>query len=161
MQRILFTALLLSVWALPCFAQSQTETTENIAPPQFEQQDETPAPSYEPQKFAVLQTLDKITARTATVTIPVGKPQAVGPLFVDVKSCQKTPPSEPPEEAAFLQVWEAKPMPKTKQQKKEDAAGGLSQWVFSGWMYASTPALSAMNHPIYDVWLKDCVAKAS
>ncbi len=140
----------------------QTETAVNNAPPVLDAPKEAVQPTYEPQKFAVLQTLDKITARTTTVTVPVGKPQAVGALFMDVKTCQKTPPSEQPEAAAFLQVWEAKPMPKTKQQQKEDAqSGGPSQWVFSGWMFASSPALSAMNHPIYDVWLKDCVSSAS
>lgn len=145
---------------LAAVAQDQTETVVNNASPVLEVPgDAPPVPTYEPQKFAVLQTLDKITARTATVTIPVGKPQAVGPLFLDVKSCQKTPPSETPEAAAFLQVWEAKPIPKTKQQIKEEAqSGGASQWVFSGWMFASSPALSSMNHPIYDVWLKDCIA---
>lgn len=127
-----------------------------IAAPQTPppEQDETfpePPPAYEQQKYAVLQTLDKVTARTATVTLPVGKPSAVGPLFVEVQTCQKTPPTEQPEAAAFLQVWEAKPKNQTADNRTQ------SQWVFSGWMFASSPALSAMNHPIYDVWVKDCV----
>jgi len=113
----------------------------------------TPPPQYEAQKYAVLQTLDKVTARTATVTIPINKPTAVGPLFVEVKACQKTPPTEQPESAAFLQIWEAKPKAATMDSESKPQ----SQWVFSGWMFASSPALSAMNHPIYDVWVKDCV----
>lgn len=112
-------------------------------------------PSYEAQKYAVLQTLDKLTARTATVTVPVGQPSAVGPIFIDVKTCQKTPPTELPESAAFLQVWEAKPQAHSKTPAQDDNAP--SQWVFSGWMFASSPALSAMDHPVYDVWLKDCI----
>lgn len=112
---------------------------------------EPPPVQWEKQKFAVLQTLDKVTARTATLTLPVNRPSAVGPLFIDVKTCQKTPPTEQPEAAAFLQVWEAKPKSATADNRTE------SQWVFSGWMFASSPALSAMNHPIYDVWVKDCV----
>lgn len=111
----------------------------------------SPLPSYEPTKYVILQTLDKVTARTHTVTVPVGKPTAVGPLFIDVKSCQKTPPTETPESAVFMQIWEAKPKSQQKDSTKQE-----SQWVFSGWMFASSPALSAMNHPIYDVWLKEC-----
>ena len=34
-----------------------------------------------------------------------------------------------------------------------------SRWIFSGWMFASSPALSAMNHPVYDVWVIDCIGK--
>jgi hypothetical protein len=131
------------------------------APVQNLDQIEIPPPTYEQKKFAVLQTLDKVTARTATVTVTVGQPQAVGPLFLDVKSCQKTPPSEQPEAAAFLQVWEAKPKAKKRseikqQQKRGTSTKPASQWVFSGWMFVASPALSAMDHPIYDVWLKDC-----
>lgn len=110
----------------------------------------SPLPTFEPMKYAILQTLDKVTARTQTVTLPIGKASAVGPIFAEVKTCQKTPPTEQPEAAAFLQVWEAKPKAEQTGQETE------SQWVFSGWMFASSPALSAMDHPIYDVWLKDC-----
>jgi hypothetical protein len=137
----IFLALLL-ILALPAFAQEETESVP-----------------YEQKKFAVLQTLDKLTARTSHVTVPVGKPVAVGPLFLDVKTCQKTPATELPEAAAFIQVWEAKPKPKIKKKarRESEADAPPSQWVFSGWMFASSPALSAMNHPIYDVWVKDCV----
>lgn len=143
--------------------QLQTETVESIAPPLTTppgdaDASQPPLPTYENKKIAVLQTLDKLTARTATVTVPVGKVQAVGPLFLDVKSCHKTPPNEQPEAAAFLQVWEAKPKQKVKHAAMDK--GGVSQWVFSGWMFASSPALSAMDHAIYDVWLKDCVDTA-
>lgn len=119
------------------------------------QQDEFKAPpvAWEKQPYAVLQTLDKVTARTATITLPINKPSAVGPLFVEVKTCQKTPPTEQPEATGFLQIWEAKPKTATADNRTQ------SQWVFSGWMFTSSPALSAMNHPVYDVWLKDCVSK--
>jgi hypothetical protein len=138
---------------------AETKTSGVVAPPTTPAPipvNATPAPppSYEKKKYAVLQTLDKLTARTNTVTITVGQPTAVGPIFIDVKTCQKTPPSELPESAAFLQVWEAKPKSKAKNAKPDTAEE--SQWVFSGWMFASSPALSAMNHPVYDVWIKDC-----
>ena len=100
----------------------------------------------EPQKVAKLRTLDKITARTMTFEADVGSTVKFGPLFIKVRACHKTPPMETPESAAFLQIWE-----NSLREKKP-------QWVFSGWMFASSPALSAMDHAVYDVWVLDCLA---
>lgn len=91
-----------------------------------------------------LQTLDKVTARTMTFNARVGSTVKFGPLFIKVQSCRKNPPIEQPESAAFLQIWEIN--------HEEE-----SEWVFSGWMFASSPALSPMDHPIYDVWVLDCL----
>ncbi|MCB1784399.1 MAG: DUF2155 domain-containing protein [Alphaproteobacteria bacterium] len=91
-----------------------------------------------------LRSLDKITARTMTFDARVGSTLKFGSLYMKVQSCQKTTPIEQPESAAFLQIWEI-------DAKKQ------SHWVFSGWMFSSSPALSAMDHPIYDVWLIDCL----
>lgn len=93
-----------------------------------------------------LQSIDKITGRTLTFEARVGSTVKYGPLYIKVQSCRKAPPIEQPESAAFLQIWEVTP--------KDD-----SKWVFSGWMFASSPALSAMDHPIYDVWVLDCLDK--
>ncbi|CAO3373500.1 DUF2155 domain-containing protein [Azospirillum argentinense] len=92
---------------------------------------------------AKLQGLDKITARTSTFTIAVGETKALGSLRITLRACKENPPIEPPETAAFLEVIENKP-------------GEQSEPVFSGWMFASSPALSAMEHPIYDVWVLSC-----
>ena len=91
-----------------------------------------------------LQSLDKATARTMTFEARVGSTLKFGPLYIKVQSCQKTPPIEQPEAAAFMQIWEVD-------------TNKNAQWVFSGWMFASSPALSPMDHPIYDVWLLDCL----
>ena len=93
-----------------------------------------------------LQSLDKVTARTMTFEANVGATIKFGTLYIKVQSCRKAPPIETPEAAAFLQVWEVAP----KSEK--------SEWIFSGWMFASSPALSPMDHPIYDVWVLDCLA---
>lgn len=93
-----------------------------------------------------LRSLDKLTARTATFEARVGSTIQYGPLYIKVQACRKAPPIEQPESAAFLQIWEIDP--KTEK----------SEWVFSGWMFASSPALSPMDHPIYDVWVLDCLA---
>ncbi len=99
--------------------------------------------SAEPYSMAVLQGLDKVTARVSTIEAPVGDTVRFGTLEIIARSCDKKPPEEPPESAAFLDVWEVRP--------NEPALS-----VYRGWMFASSPALSAMEHPVYDVWVIDC-----
>ncbi len=96
-----------------------------------------------PYKVAVLQGLDKVTARVSTIKAPIGSTVRFGTLEVIVRECDKRPPEEPPESAAFLDIWEA---------REGEAAVSL----FRGWMFASSPALSALEHPVYDVWVLDC-----
>lgn len=92
---------------------------------------------------AVLQGLDKVTARVSTFSAPIGMAVRFGTLEVVVDTCVKKPPEEPPETAAFLDIYEIKPdVPRQK--------------IFSGWMFASSPGLNPLEHPVYDVWLKDC-----
>ncbi len=92
-----------------------------------------------------LQSLDKTTARTMTFDARVGSTIKFGPLYIRIQACRKAPPMEQPESAAFLQIWEV------------DLKTDEPEWVFSGWMFASSPALSAMDHPVYDVWVIDCL----
>jgi hypothetical protein len=108
-------------------------------------------PDFEPQPIAIIQTLDKVTGVTRRQEIPVGKAVPLGPLYAMIKSCQKTPPDDPPEAAAFVQVWES-----VLSAENPDPSSAETRWVFSGWMFASSPALSAMDHPVYDVWVIDC-----
>ena len=92
-----------------------------------------------------LQALDKATARTVTLEASVGSTIEYGSVFIKVQACRKADPLDKPENAAFLQVWEI-PVNSDK-----------SEWIFSGWMFSSSPALSAMHHPVYDVWVLDCM----
>ena len=92
---------------------------------------------------AVLQGLDKITARVSTFEIEVGKLGFFGVLSIKVKSCKKKPPMEPPEKVAFLVINDLKPGEKMIE-------------VFKGWMFASSPSLHGLEHPVYDVWVLDC-----
>jgi len=95
--------------------------------------------------IAVLRTIDKISARTRTFEVPVDKTVKFGnSLFIRLRACRKSSPLDQPESAAFLQIWEKK------------ANDYKSKWIFSGWMFASNPSLSAMDHPVYDVWVIDC-----
>lgn len=93
---------------------------------------------------AMLQGLDKITGRVSTFAAPIGKPVRFGTLQITAQSCVKHPPEEEPEASAFLKI--------------EDLRTGQSApvSVFSGWMFASSPALNALEHPVYDVWMLDC-----
>ena len=93
---------------------------------------------------AVLQGLDKVTGRVQTIDAPVGATIHFGTLEIVARTCRKRPPEEQPESAAFLDIWEIKP---------HEAALSL----FRGWMFASSPALSPLEHPVYDVWVLDCV----
>lgn len=103
--------------------------------------------TYEDYPVVRLRSLDKITARTMTFEAKVGSTVRFGDIYIKVQSCRKPPPVEKPESAAFLQIWEVDEM--------EDK----SRWIYSGWMFASSPALSAMDHPIYDVWVQDCLGR--
>jgi len=96
----------------------------------------------------VLRTLDKVTATTKDYTIPVGDELKYGSLTVKVRHCEKRPPEDIPETYAFLQIDD----------KKLDGKGksGEIERVFSGWMMASKPAVSALDHGVYDVWVLDC-----
>jgi hypothetical protein len=93
---------------------------------------------------AVLRALDKVTARISTIEAPVGEPVTFGTLRIIARTCDKRPPEEPPESAAFLHVEESRP-------------NEVPVLVFRGWMFASSPAVSAMDHPVYDIWVLDCV----
>ena len=104
--------------------------------------------TFEPNDTAVLRTLDKVTARTSTVSVPVGTPHRFGTLDVTVQACQQTPPEERPESAAFVEIVDRPP------ERRPEV-------VFTGWMFASSPALSALQHPIYDVWVIGCKTVAS
>ncbi len=97
-----------------------------------------------PGTGAILQALDKVTARTTRLDIPVGKTATFGTLRILVHACRKAPPEDTPESAAHLDIVEIRP-------------GAAEKPLFSGWMFASSPALSALEHPVYDIWVKDCV----
>ncbi len=91
-----------------------------------------------------IQTLNKSTARKVTLEGRVGQTIEYGSLFIKIQACRKSEPLDTPENAAFLQIWEV-PIGKDK-----------SEWAFSGWMFSSSPAVSAMDHAVYDVWVLEC-----
>ncbi len=91
----------------------------------------------------VLAALDKITTQLSTIEIRQDQSVRFGTLNITLRYCRTSPPEETPESVAFLEITD---VGHNNQEKK----------VFTGWMFASSPALSPLEHPVYDVWVKDC-----
>jgi hypothetical protein len=92
---------------------------------------------------AELQGLDKVTARTQRFYAPVGETTRFGTLEVTVGDCLVNTPDAPPESVAYLTIVDHKP-------------GQPEEKLFAGWMFASTPSLSALDHGVYDVRVLAC-----
>jgi hypothetical protein len=92
---------------------------------------------------AELQGLDKVTARTQRFYAPVGETTRFGTLAVTVGDCLVNTPDAPPESVAYLTIVDHKP-------------GQPEEKLFAGWMFASTPSLSALDHGVYDVRVLAC-----
>jgi hypothetical protein len=102
--------------------------------------------NYTQQDYAVLKILDKVTAKTFTVQAKVNTPFKFGWIEVTVKTAKKTPPEEEPEDVAFIEVFAQQPMKK-------------SEHVFSGFIFSSSPSISAIEHPRYDIRLSNCLTE--
>lgn len=141
-----------AAWLTPIAALAQTVSPAGSLPAANDSPDpaagDSGLPPQEPMDTkdrAVLQGLDKITARVFEFEAPIGEAVHFGSFVIVVQSCTKTPPEEPPESTAFLEITDVRP----------DQPFRL---VFKGWMFASSPALSAVEHPVYDVWVTGCRA---
>ena len=95
----------------------------------------------------VFQGLDKITARIKTFEIQVGIPKKFGILDIDLQKCVYSLPLDEPESIAYIKVLD-------KSENYSVTKDKLS--IFEGWIFASSPALNAMEHPVYDVSLISC-----
>ena len=94
-----------------------------------------------------LRALDKITGRASVVLAPLNVPVTFKTLTIVARSCYSTPASETPETSAFLQI-------------DDHRVDQPDRRVFTGWMYASSPGLNGMQHPLYDVWAISCRTNA-
>ena len=93
---------------------------------------------------AQMQAMDKITGRVSVIEVPVNSEVAFGSFSIVVRACKTTPPEETPENYAFVDV-------------ADSSFGKMPFNIFKGWMMSSSPALNAVEHPIYDVWLLKCI----
>ncbi len=96
-----------------------------------------------PAKYVTLRGLDKVTARVFDLDAEVGKTFRFGNLEIEIHACDKTPEVEIPECKAYLEIWENK-------------ANETPKRYFSSWMFSSSPSISAMDHPVYDIWISGC-----
>lgn len=93
--------------------------------------------------FAVFNGLDKITGVTTTFEVKVGEEKQFGAMLVKADVCFTRPVTEEPKTTSFVQIDE---IGSDKQRRR----------LFSGWMFAQSPGLNALEHPVYDVWLINC-----
>jgi hypothetical protein len=96
---------------------------------------------------AVFAALDKVTGRISHLDIPMNETVQFGALKVTPRVCNTRPPTEPPHTDAFVEVDEIK-------------LSGEIQRIFTGWMFAESPGLHAVEHPVFDVWLTKCNTSA-
>lgn len=91
-----------------------------------------------------MQAMDKITGRVSVIEAPVNSEIRFGSFSIVVRACKTRPPEETPENYAFVDVV-------------DNYNGENPVNIFKGWMLSSSPALNAVEHPIYDVWLLQCL----
>ena len=94
-------------------------------------------------KVAVFSALDKVTATIKTLTVPLNETREFGGLKVTPRVCFSRPPTEQPKTTSFVDVQEVQ-------------LDGHEKKIFSGWMFAESPGLNAVEHPVFDVWLTGC-----
>jgi len=122
----------------------------------------TGASALEPRSGVKLRALDKITGNSTDLTAKVGDTLKFGRLSVTVRACFQAPPQDTPESAAFLEIHAlgAAARETAAQKAGKETRGpkpiGPDGLLFSGWMFASSPGLSALEHPTYDVWVISC-----
>lgn len=120
--------------------------------------------NYQQHDTVMLRALDKITGRSTDFEMLIGEPKVYGSLRIDLKTCYQTPPEEPPESAAFLKITSAtskqvQTMAEPRDLTEEETTVSEAEDAdvrFSGWMFASSPGLSALEHPVYDIWVIAC-----
>jgi hypothetical protein len=92
---------------------------------------------------AVFSGLDKITGRIISFEVATNETVQFGSLQITERACYTRPATEAPQTITFAQVDEVD----AKKQYKR---------IFSGWMFAASPGLNGIEHPVYDIWLTDC-----
>lgn len=92
---------------------------------------------------AVFAALDKVTGRVSPLEIKMGQTVTFGALRVTARACYTNPPTEAPQTAAFIEVDEL-------------LLDNSAKRIFTGWTFAESPGLHAVEHPTFDVWLTSC-----
>jgi hypothetical protein len=94
-------------------------------------------------QIAVFAALDKVTARISPLEIPINKSKNFGALTITPRTCNTKPPTEEPLTSVFVEI-------------EETQLDDTRKKIFSGWMFAESPGLHGVEHPVFDVWLTSC-----
>ena len=115
----------------PCIAAKKNTVTKGV-------------PTQTSVIIVEIKALDKITAKTSTLSIKLGEEKYFGNLKIKPLKCKASDIDQPPDTVAYLQVIDIS-------DKKNDQV-----FVFNGWTFASSPTLRSLDHAIYDLWLLGC-----
>jgi hypothetical protein len=142
-----------------CGGEPPAEVEETDEIPEDIRQSAVPTPVAEiegatpmAERVATLGLLNKRNNVTTDIELKPGESRRVGNVVVRLAACERTAPYESPSETgAFVQV-----LVEERRSSAEDLA-----WrkVFSGWLFARSPSLNVVEHPVYDVWVKDCAMR--
>ena len=144
--RVLLAAALLLAGATPAAAQTPPPSSQRqtiAVPPRTDNPNLRALPDGPGKAVVELQGLDKVTARTQKLVAPVGEVTRFGTLEINVGDCLVSTPEASPESVAYLTIVDHKP-------------GQKEERLFAGWMFASAPALSALDHGVYDIRVLAC-----
>lgn len=135
---VLAACLATAAGAAPVLAQTDFQPRS-----EFQAQPQAAAPEKIENPVAVFSGLDKITGRIINFDVYMGETVQFGALQVTPRVCYTRPRTETPLTSGFVQV-------------DEITLNNEVRRIFSGWMYAASPGLHAVEHPVYDVWLTNC-----
>jgi hypothetical protein len=93
--------------------------------------------------IAVFAALDKVTARISPLEVPVDQSMKFGALTITPRACYTAPPTEEPQTSVFVEI-------------EETQLDETDKRIFTGWMFAESPGLHGVEHPVFDVWLTSC-----
>lgn len=135
-------SLILLIGLTASYSVAQQDIAEDI----LDTEPEIPQYEFKEKDFkesVSIQILNKITTKNYDLTIDKSNSVDFSNLKIKMHKCWHAPNTMKPESKALLQVWEQTP----DEQRKE---------IFFGWMFASAPALSAIEHPVYDIVVLSC-----
>lgn len=121
-------------WGIPGLAAIAVAAIASVSPAQAQRIE---------NQVAVFAALDKVTGRISRLTAELGKPETFAALRVTPRACYSRGPTEPPKTSTFVEVDEV-------------MLDGSVRRIFTGWMFAESPGLNALEHPVFDLWLTEC-----
>lgn len=146
-----FAALVACSEGAPEPAVESTELPEELATaePMPEMQGDLAIGTPMEERVATLGLINKRNNKSQDVQMRPGESRRIGDVVLRLSACEQTAPWEDPAETgAFVQILVS---------ERPDAGGEpVFRRIFSGWLFKNSPSLNVVEHPVYDVWVKDC-----